>query len=175
MSPLTQSDAAPSYGQDTSRAVSEYRRQAYADASVPEVWDLVSDPRKHPDWWPPIVGVWGDDFPVGDVYRERWRFMGREVDYSRVIERRDEFRHLRWRCPTVGTYCEWSLTEAQGGTFLEMTMGIRPTAAAYRLFDLTAGPFCVRRWVDQALDGLRTALESGPEDESAWREAASSS
>ena len=155
--------------------MSEYRRQAYFDRPIHEVWSLVSDPRKHPDWWPPIVGVWGDDFEVGDFYRERWRFMGRELDYDRVIERREEFRRLRWRCPTVGTYCEWSLTEGQGGTFLEMTMGIKPTATAYRLFDLTAGPFYVRRWVDQALDGLGTALESGLEGEPARRRAAGSS
>ena len=109
------------------------------------------------------MGVWGDDFQVGDVYGERWRFMGREVDYTRVIERREELRQLSWRCPTVGTYSAWSLTAGQGGTFLEMTMGIRPTAAAYRLFDLAAGSFCVRRWVDQALDGLRAALEPVPE------------
>ena len=122
------------------------------------VWELIGDPRRHPEWWPPVVGVKGDDFEVGDVHTQWWRVAGRTVEYPRIIERREELRELAWRCPTIGTHCRWSLTEARGGTFLEMTMHIEPTTVAYRLFDVTAAPFYLRRWVDEALDGLERAL-----------------
>lgn len=139
--------------------------QAHVDAPVEAVWGLIGDPRKYPDWWPPIVGVSGDDFEVGAVHRQQWRVLGRTVEYSRIIERRDELRELEWRCPTIGTYCRWPLTPAEGGTFIEMHMGVEPLAPRYRVLDSAVmGPFYLRRWIDQALEGLRQALsqQRGP-------------
>ena len=34
-----------------------YRHQAFIEAPLDDVWEVVSDPRTHPDWWPDVVRV----------------------------------------------------------------------------------------------------------------------
>jgi hypothetical protein len=87
-----------------------------------------------------------------------------------VIERRDELRELKWSCPTTGGFQIWHLTEAQGGTFVDMEMGIDPArlhiedevapARRYGLFDKTVGRWFIKNWAEEAIDGLRRTLTS---------------
>ena len=82
------------------------------------------------------------------------------MEYSRIIDRRDELKELQWSCPTSGGFQRWLLTAAQGGTFVDMEMGLHPSALGYRLFDKTVGRWFVKRWAEQAIDGLRRTLQS---------------
>jgi hypothetical protein len=65
-----------------------------------------------------------------------------------------------WGSPGDGTggFQHWLLTEAQGGTFVDMEMGIDPPALRYGLFDRTAGRWFIKRRAEQGVDGLRKTL-----------------
>ena len=94
----------------------------------------------------------------------RWSgIAGRRLEYNRIIDRRDELKELRWHCPTTGGYQHWLLTDAQGGTFVDMEMGIKdPESSRFALFDKTVGRWFIKRWAEQAIDGLRRTLTSSP-------------
>ena len=34
-----------------------YRHQALIDAEIGDVWEIISDPRTHPDWWPDVTRI----------------------------------------------------------------------------------------------------------------------
>jgi hypothetical protein len=139
-----------------------YRAQAHLDASLDDVWALVGNPATYPDWWPVAVEIRGQTFEVGDAFTQVVAIAGRRLEYSRVIDRRDELKELRWHCPTTGGFQHWLLTDAQGGTFVDMEMGIHPPALRYRLFNKTVGRRFIKHWAEDAIDGLRRALTSTP-------------
>jgi uncharacterized protein YndB with AHSA1/START domain len=139
--------------------MSAYRMQAHIDAPVDEVWALVGNPATYPDWWPAAVEIRGESFEVGEAFTQVVGIAGRP-EYSRVIDRRDELKGLSWSCPTTGGFQRWVLTDAQGGTFVDMEMGIDPPALRYGLFDKTVGRWFLKRWAEQAIDGLRKSLAS---------------
>ena len=140
--------------------MSIYRTQAHIDAPLDEVWALVGNPATYPDWWPVAVEIRGERFEVGDPFTQVLAVPGRRLEYSRIIERREEFKELRWHCPTTGGFQHWLLTDAQGGTFVDMEMGIDEPAPAlrYGLFDKTLGRWVIKRWAEQAVDGLSRRL-----------------
>ena len=143
--------------------MSAYRAQAHLAAPLQEVWALVGDPATYPDWWPVAVEIRGDTFEVGDVYYQVLGIAGRRLEYNRIIDRRDELKELSWHCPTTGGYQHWVLTDAQGGTFVDMEMGIKdPESSRFALFDKTVGRWFIKRWAEQAIDGLRRTLTSSP-------------
>jgi uncharacterized protein YndB with AHSA1/START domain len=143
--------------------MSAYRAQAHFDAPLEDVWALVGNPATYPDWWPVAVEIRGDTFEVGDVYTQVVGIAGRRPEYSRIIERREELKELRWHCPTTGGFQHWLLTDAQGGTFVDMEMGIKdPENARFGLFDKTVGRWFIKHWAEQAIDGLRRTLTSRP-------------
>ena len=137
--------------------MSAYRAQAHLDAPVEAVWALVGNPATYPEWWPAAVEIRGETFEVGDVFTQVVGVAGRP-EYSRVIDRRDELKGLSWSCPTTGGFQRWTLTDAQGGTFVDMEMGIHAPDFRYGLFDKTLGRWFIKRWADQAIEGLREAL-----------------
>ena len=141
--------------------VSDYRAQAHLDAPLDEVWALVGNPATYPQWWPVAVEIRGETFEVGDVYTQVLAtFAGRPLEYTRMIDQRDELKELKWSCPTTGGFQHWRLIAAQGGTFVDMEMGLHPPALRYRLFDKTLGRWFIKRWAEQAIDGLRRTLAS---------------
>jgi Polyketide cyclase / dehydrase and lipid transport len=143
--------------------MSAYRSQAHFDAPLEDVWALVGNPATYPEWWPVAVEIRGETFEVGDVYTQVVGIAGRRREYSRIIDRREEFKELRWHCPTTGGFQHWLLTDARGGTFVDMEMGIKdPEDARFGLFDKTVGRWFIKRWAAQAVDGLRATLTSRP-------------
>jgi hypothetical protein len=107
------------------------------------------------------VEIRGERFEVGDVYTQVVGIAGRP-EYTRVIDRRDELKALSWSCPTTGGFQHWLLTDAQGGTFVDVEMGIDAPTFRYGLFDKTVGRWFMKRWAEQAIDGLRETLSSDP-------------
>jgi uncharacterized protein YndB with AHSA1/START domain len=141
--------------------VTEYHAQAHLDAPLDEVWALVGNPATYPQWWPAAVEIRGESFEVGDVYTQVLpRLGGRRLEYTRIIDQRDELKELSWSCPTTGGFQRWTLTAAQGGTFVDMEMGLDPPSLRYRLFDKSLGRWFIKHWADQAVDGLRETLTS---------------
>ena len=62
-------------------------------------------------------------------------------------------------CQLTGMYANWLLTPAQGGTFVEVELGMLPRRLSDRVFDGFVGKVDFRRWTSDSLEGLRKALE----------------
>jgi hypothetical protein len=122
------------------------------------VWDLVGSPKRYPEWWPRVIEVRGERFEEGDEYTQVTKDpIGSKTETSFLLEKRDNLRQIRMSCELTGMYADWLLTPAQGGTFVEVEMGIEAKRVADRIFDRAMGRAYFRRWTSQSLDGLREA------------------
>jgi len=138
--------------------MSAHRRQAHLDAPLETVWSLVGFPSRYPEWWPRVIEVDGERFEEGDEYVQVTRDpIGRDAQTNFLLERRDELREIRMSCRLSGTYGRWLLTSAQGGTFVELELGMEPRRLEHRLFDMTMGRRFFRVWSEESLRALREA------------------
>ena len=121
------------------------------------MWDLVGSPRRYPEWWPRVIEVRGERFEEGDEYAQITRGPGgSEQETNFLLERRNEDLHeVRMSCQLTGMYAHWILTPAQGGTFVEIEMGIDPNRLSDKVFDAALGKRYFRRWSQESLDGLQ--------------------
>ena len=135
------------------------RSQALINAPPSKVWDLVGDPRRHPEWWPRVVEVRGERFDEGSNYAQVTREpLGESRRRSRSSASMTCARS-GMRCPNTGTYARWLLTEAQGNTFVDVEFGMDPIGLRYRIFDATMGKLYFRRWLEQSLAALQEVAD----------------
>ena len=118
--------------------------------------------RRYPEWWPRVIEVRGERFEEGDEWAQVTDGPRGKTEANFLLERREDLRGIRMSCHLTGTYAEWLLTPAAGGTFVELEMGIQPRRVGDRIFDLTAGKAYFRSWATQSLDGLRDAVALAP-------------
>jgi hypothetical protein len=139
-----------------------YRHQALIDAPVAEVWEVVSDPRTHPEWWPDVVRIDApEELALGDEYVHSGKVMPfvDALDAVWVVERFEELKEAQFRCTMSGSYARFQLTPAQEHTYVEMEVGMDPTTWRWRV----AEPFFglqYKRWVLAVLDALPAAIHS---------------
>jgi uncharacterized protein YndB with AHSA1/START domain len=136
------------------------RRQVMVDAPVERVWELIGDPKRHPEWWPRVEEVESDALEVGCTYRQVTRRPDKTIETTFSIEDLEDCHQLRVRCLETGMYAHFLLTPAQDGTFVDAELGVEERGLA-RVF---AAAF-IRRWVAQSLEGLRRAAREQPSDE----------
>jgi uncharacterized protein YndB with AHSA1/START domain len=138
--------------------MSEVREQALVDAPVSRVWELVGDPATYPEWLPRVLEVQGERVQEGTEFIQvtHQPLKGREEIHF-VVDTLDELRELRMHCRISGLFVHWQLTAAQGGTFLDAAFGMEPIRRRDRLIDLTVGRPFFRRWLADAVDGLKRA------------------
>jgi polyketide cyclase/dehydrase/lipid transport protein len=134
-----------------------HRQHAHLEAPVDVVWDLVGTPSRHPEWWPRVIQVQGERFEEGDEYAQVTKTLAGRASSNFVLERLENLREVRMSCTLSGMYADWLLTPAQGGTFVEVEMGMQPKRIADRAFYRTAGKGYFRRWASESLDALRRA------------------
>ena len=134
--------------------MSGHRHQSHLDAPLEAVWTLVGTPRRYPEWWPRVVEVRGERFEEGDEYVQVIRDPSGPTESNFLIEKRDDFHEIRMSCQLTGTYAHWLLTEAQGGTFVELQMGMQAKGLRYRLLDATIGKRYFRKWSEESLAAL---------------------
>ena len=137
--------------------MSAHRQHAHLDAPLDVVWDLVGTPSRYPEWWPRVIEVRGERFEEGDEYAQVTKNPIGRSESSFLLERRENLRGIRMSCMQTGMYAEWLLTPAQGGTFVEVEMGMEARRLGYRIFDRATGKSYFRRWTSESLDGLREA------------------
>jgi uncharacterized protein YndB with AHSA1/START domain len=131
-----------------------YRHQALIDAPVEDVWAVVSDPRTHPEWWPDVVDVQLDEPLVeGGEYLRRSKPLPfvKAVEAVWVAERLEDLKEARFRCSMTGTWARFSLTPAQGQTFVEAESGMDPTKLRWRLMN---NAFFLKDWIVKVVDAL---------------------
>jgi hypothetical protein len=137
--------------------VSAQRQQAHLDAPVETIWSLVGVPHRYPDWWPRIVEVRGERFEQGDEFVQVIRDPTGAVESSFLLDRVEDLHEIRMTCQLTGTYAHWVLTPAQGGTFVDLELGMDPKGFGYRIFDVTAGRLYFRSWGQKSLAALADA------------------
>jgi hypothetical protein len=120
----------------------------------------VGSPQRYPEWWPRVVEVRGERFEEGDEFVQLMREPIGQAESSFLLERREDLREIRMRCQSTGMYAHWLLTPAQGGTFVELEMGMDPLALHYKILDKTVGMLYFRRWTEASIEGLQEAAQA---------------
>jgi uncharacterized protein YndB with AHSA1/START domain len=140
--------------------VGSYREQALIEAPVEEVWNLVGDPRRYPEWaGEEFVEVTGlPEVQKGAEYEQVTRSPSGQARTTFTIETLDDLHEIRLRCNESGFYARWELTEADGGTFADVEIGMDPTSEEFRSVDATNGKRWYRRVVKTSIDGVKRAL-----------------
>ena len=128
--------------------MSEYREQALIEAPVQTVWEFVGNPSRYSEWWPRVLEVGDESVQVTDDP------LG-EVTTTFQIDRMESLREIRMHCTLTGTYAHWRLTEAQGETFVDLSLGMEPIRRRDRLFDVVAGKRFFRKWATESLSALK--------------------
>ena len=135
--------------------MADCRQQAWIDAPISVVWELVQDVNRHSEWWPKVVEVKCEGLEEGCSYRQvtETPFGYQELDV--VVDRLDELREMRIRCVNTGTFVDLALTDMRGGTLVDARFGMEPPTAKMKLFDAVAGKRYFRRWLEQSLDAMQ--------------------
>lgn len=104
--------------------------------------------------------IQGESFEEGaeHVQVSRQPLFGR-VEAHFLIDRMDELREIRMHCTISGMFVHWQLTDAQGGTFLNAQFGMEPIRSRDRLTDFAVGRRFFRRWLVEAVEGLKRATK----------------
>jgi hypothetical protein len=139
--------------------MSDCRQQAWIDAPVPIVWDLVHDVDRHPEWWPKVVEVECEGLEEGCSYRQVTETPFGYQNLDVVVDRLDALREMRIRCLNTGTFVDLALTDMRGGTLVDARFGMEPPTARMKLFDVVAGKRYFRRWLEQSLDAMQRAAQ----------------
>lgn len=148
--------------------MSSWKQEALIEAPVEEVWALLVDPTRYPEWSSDVVKVTGApaQIELGSTLDISSRGpLGIKTTTPFRVEELEDLREIKMRCQVSGFYSHWVLTEARGNTFTEVELGVEPrkglqarTAAALH----TKG--YLRRAVDEMVDGLRRAVGRRPTD-----------
>ena len=138
--------------------MSAVHEQTLVDAPVATVWDLVGNPSRYPEWFPRVFEINGERYEEGAeiVMSTQQPVFGRD-DVPMHIDRLDDLREIRMQCHISGMFVHWQLTDAQGGTFLDAEFGMDPQRARDRVMDFAVGRRFFRRWLTEAVDGLKEA------------------
>jgi uncharacterized protein YndB with AHSA1/START domain len=135
----------------------------FIEAPRQVVWELVADVKHHPDWWPDVVEVEGDEIAEGCVYREVIKVpFGGTGERNFLIEDFDDPSRFRINCTTTGGFVDLTLTEAQGGCFVDASVGMVPKKFGMRIFDSVMGPRYFRNWLEKSLDAMNRVATDRP-------------
>jgi Polyketide cyclase / dehydrase and lipid transport len=134
--------------------MSDSRQQAWIQAPIDVVWDLIADVDNHPAWWPRIVESECDELGEGCTYRQVVHTPFGEDEMLLRIEAFDNCEEFRIRCVNTGTFVRFALTPAQAGTFVEGRMGMEPDGLADKVFDAVAGRIYFRRWLAASIEAM---------------------
>ena len=145
--------------------MSSWQQQALIEAPVEEVWHAVADPQAYARWAAGVIEVTGAAKLAQDARFQQLTkspfFPADETTFR--VEAMEEMREIKLRCEKTGYYSHWVLTPAQDSTFMDVEIGVDPTALQYRLYFGAMGKRHFRRLTEESLDGLRRLLAEGRE------------
>ena len=149
--------------------MTSWKQQALIDAPVAEVWDLLVDPARSPDWDEDVIAVTGAPTKIekGSTFELTGRGpLGLKNTTTFKVEELVDMHELKMKCQFSGFYAHWVLTEAQGGTFAELELGMerQPGIQARAVAALHTKSY-LRRTVETVLERVRRAVgrpRSGP-------------
>lgn len=145
--------------------MASFRQQTLIEAPVSQVWDMLCDPARAPEWAEDVVEVTGEPVRIekGSTYLVTARGpLGLKATTPFKVEELEDMRELKMKCQVSGFYSHWLLTDAQGGTFAEVEMGVEETEAKRGIQGRVIGAIhtksFLRRSVEKLLDNLRSAF-----------------
>jgi uncharacterized protein YndB with AHSA1/START domain len=154
--------------------MASWREQTLIDAPVSEVWDMLCDPERASEWGEDVIAVTGGPARIekGSTYQVTARGpLGLKATTPFTVEELEDMHELKMQCQVSGFYTHWLLTQAQGGTFAELELGVEPIEAKRgiqgRAIAALHTKSFLRRATEKTLDGLRRALGHLREDVSA--------
>jgi hypothetical protein len=139
------------------------RRQAFIEAPVSVVWELIADIENHADWWPRVIEVECEGLDEGCTYRQITQTPFGKDEMNLLIEDRDDPRRLHVRCVNTGTFVRFDLTSARGGTFADGEMGMDPDGLQYKVFDAVIGRRYFKSWLGQTMEALEEVAKKRAE------------
>jgi uncharacterized protein YndB with AHSA1/START domain len=152
--------------------MASWKQQALIEASVADVWEVLVDPGRSPDWDPEVLAVTGAPTKIekDSTFELTGRGpLGMKATTTFKVEKLDDLHELKMKCQLSGFYAHWLLTPAQDGTFTEVELGIESleskplrgrAAAALHTKSYLRGQ------VEKLLDGLRHAVSRNRTDAS---------
>jgi hypothetical protein len=150
--------------------MSSWRQQALIQAPVAEVWEMLADPERATEWGEDIIQVTGPPATIekGSILEVTARGpLGLKATTPFKVEKLEDMRELKMKCQVSGFYSHWLLTQAQGGTFAELELGVEPLERRRSISGRAMGALhtksFLRRATESALDGLRRALRRSPD------------
>jgi uncharacterized protein YndB with AHSA1/START domain len=141
--------------------MASWKQQALIEAPVAEVWDILIDPTRGPDWDPDLLAVTGAPTKIekGSTYEVTGRGpLGMKGTTTFQVEQLEDMHELKMRCQLTGYYAHWVVTGAQNGTFAEVELGIDPIESRSLKGRAAAALHTkgyLRKQVEKLLDGLR--------------------
>jgi uncharacterized protein YndB with AHSA1/START domain len=148
--------------------MASWRQQALIEAPVAEVWSVLTDPARGPEWDPDVLAVTGAPTKIekGSTFDVTGRGpLGLKATTTFKVVELDDLHELKMKCQFSGFYSHWLLTEAQDGTFAEVELGIEPVASRSpraRAASVLHTKSYLRRQVEHLLDSLRHAVSREP-------------
>jgi len=105
-----------------------FRDQARSDAPPEEVWKLLYDPARFPEWWAGIGSVEGATGDSFTMYPEGYP----DFPMAQVLETREDASGVKISCLVSDLAFEWGLRAREAGTEITVEVEI-PEAEAARL------------------------------------------
>ena len=136
----------------------------HIDAAPKEIWELVGDPNRHPEWWPDIIEVQCADLHEGCRYRGVVKGILGTNEHELLVERLDDCHEVSIHCEGTGVTTRFlRLTEAQGGTFVEGYFAIAPDSIGIAVVTAVnrTNPL-MRSWLERSLENLKRVAERAP-------------
>jgi len=142
-----------------------WKQQALIEAPVSDVWDLLCDPARGPDWDEDVIAVTGAPTRIekGSTFDVTGRGpLGLKNTTTFKVEELQDMHEVKMKCQFTGFYVHWLLTEAQAATFAEVELGIERLDSKPSLMGRAAAALhtksFLRHQVEKLLDGLRHAV-----------------
>jgi carbon monoxide dehydrogenase subunit G len=136
------------------------RQQAHIQATPEQIWELIGDPNRHPDWWPDMLEVECADIHQGCRYRGVVKgFFGSAAEHELLLERLHYCREVSIFCDGTGVTTRFAVTPAQGGTFVEGYFAIDPNSIGMTVMSAVAGRRVMRSWLERSLANLKLVAE----------------
>jgi hypothetical protein len=145
--------------------MASWKQQALIEAPVAEVWGVLCDPARGPDWDEDLIAVTGAPTKIekGSTFDVTGRGpLGLKATTTFKVEELEDMHELKMKCQFTGFYAHWLLTQAQEGTFAEVELGVEPVDTKPSLSGKAAAALhtksYLRRAVERLLDSLRRAV-----------------
>ena len=148
--------------------MASWTQQALIEAPVTDVWGLLEDPARFPEWASDsIIEVTGA--PTRVEKGSTFELTGRgplklKATTTYEVTELNELHEIKMTCQRSGFYSHWRLTDARGSTFTEVEFGVeRLPGVQGRLYEAMHTKGYLRRAAQDSIDSVQAACAPSPD------------